>query len=270
MPEPCAVPWRRWLTLVALACLPVLAHAQANYEIQVYGADTVPPQNLMVELHSNFTATGEKNTFDGVYPTNHQLHETLELTQGLTDWSEVGFYVFTSEQNGHGAQWVGDHIRPRVRVPESWGWPVGVSLSMEIGYQRPAYSPDTWTWEIRPIIDKAIGHWYFAVNPALERTLHGPDVSGGWGFAPSFKVGYDFTRVVSAGIEYYADYGPIGDFAPTHDQQQQLFVVADLNVSPLWEINFGVGIGATGSTDHLIFKAILGRRFDWSHHSAVD
>jgi len=261
---------RRWLALLPLTCLPLLAHAQGNYEIQVYGADTVPPQNLMVELHSNYTALGEKDTIDGVYPTRHQLHETLELTTGLNDWSEVGFYVFTSEQDGHGVQWVGDHIRPRVRVPESWGWPVGVSLSMEIGYQRAVYSTDTWTWEVRPIIDKTIGRWYVAVNPALERTLHGPGVSEGWGFAPSVKIGYDFTQVVSGGIEYYANYGRIGGFAPTHDQQQQLFFVADLNVSPVWEINFGVGIGATGSTDHLIFKAILGRRFDFSHHSAVD
>jgi hypothetical protein len=250
--------------------LSLRAHAQANYEIQVYGAETVPPQNLMVELHSNFTATGEKDTVDGVYPTNHQEHETLELTEGLNEWAEVGFYVFTSEQDGHGAQWVGDHIRPRVRVPESWDWPVGVSLSTEIGFQRAAYSTDTWTWEVRPIVDKAIGRWYFAVNPALERTLHGPDVSQGWGFAPSFKVSYDFTHVVSAGLEYYADYGRIGGFAPVHDQQQQVFVVTDLNVSPAWEINFGVGIGATASTDHLIFKAILGRRIDWGKHSAVD
>jgi hypothetical protein len=261
---------RRWLALLTLTCLPLLAHAQANYEIQVYGADTVPPQNLMVELHSNFTAQGEKDTLDGVYPTHHQLHETLELTEGINDWSEVGFYVFTSAQDGHGVQWVGDHIRPRVRVPESWGWPVGVSLSMEIGYQRAVYSTDTWTWEVRPIVDKTLGRWYFAVNPALERTLHGPGVSEGWGFAPSVKIGYDFTQVVSGGIEYYADYGRVGGFAPTHDQQQQVFLVADLNVSPVWEINFGVGIGATGSTDHLIFKAILGRRFDFSHHSAID
>lgn len=52
--------------------------------------------------------------------------------------------------------------------------------------------------------------------------------------------------------------------------QQQLFVVTDLNVSPVWEINFGIGIGATASTDHLIVKLILGRRFDWSRHSPVD
>jgi hypothetical protein len=270
MCEKAAAALGRRLGLLALAGLPPLAHGQANYEIQVYGADTVPPQNLMIELHSNFTATGQKESIDGVYPTNHQEHETLELTEGLSDWSEVGFYVFTSEQDGHGIQWVGDHIRPRVRVPESWGWPVGVSLSTEIGYQRSVYSTDTWTWEIRPIIDKTIGRWYFAVNPALERTLHGPDVNQGYGFAPGVKVSYDFTRVVSGGIEYYADYGRIGDFAPTHAQQQQVFAVTDLNVSPVWEINIGVGIGCTAATDHLIFKAILGRRIDWGSHSPVD
>jgi hypothetical protein len=259
-----------WRFASVFLLLPVFARAQGNYEIQIYGADTVPPQTLMVELHSNFTVEGQQYTIEGVYPTNHQLHETLELTQGLNDWSEIGFYVFTSAQHGTGLQWVGDHIRPRVRVPDSWDWPVGVSLSMEVGFQRSAYSTDVWTWEIRPIIDKAIGRWYFALNPAFERTLSGPDVDQGWGFAPSVKIGYDFTRVVSAGIEYYADFGPVGDFVSTHDQQQQLFVVADLNVSPLWEINLGVGIGATAATDHLTVKAILGRRFDWGRHSAID
>ncbi len=196
-----------WLWIFALLCNALPACAQGNYEIQVYGAATVEPKSTMVELHSNYTPDGQKNVIDGVYPTNHQLHETLEITQGLTSWSEVGFYVFTSEQNGHGVQWVGDHIRPRVRVPDSWHWPVGVSLSTEVGYQRPVYSPDTWTWEIRPIIDKYLGRWYLAFNPALERTWHGPDIATGLGFAPAAKVGYDFTKVVSGGVEYYADYG---------------------------------------------------------------
>jgi hypothetical protein len=192
------------------------------------------------------------------------------LTAGINTWSEIGFYVFTSEQNGHGVQWVGDHIRPRVRVPESWDWPFGASLSMELGYQRSVYSPDTWTWEIRPILDKAIGRWYLSFNPAVERTLHGSGVRDGYAFAPGLKISYDFTRVISAGIAYYADYGPIGNFVPAHVQQQQIFVVTDLNVSPVWEINIGVGRGATRSTDHLLFKAILGRRFDWNRHSAID
>src|SRR5580698_10367623 len=117
--------FRRLAALLALALSPLFARAQANYEIQVYGAQTVSPQTLMVELHSNFTVQGQQQTVDGVLPTYHQEHETVELTEGLNDWSEVGFYIFTSEQDGHDVQWVGDHIRPRIRVPDSWGWPVG-------------------------------------------------------------------------------------------------------------------------------------------------
>jgi len=277
MREPYPAMIRRGLRLLrvgallgALTLFPMLATAQANFEIQVYGSDTVPRQNLMVELHSNYSADGEQSTEGGVYPTAHQQRETLELTAGINDWSEVGFYVFTSRQEGYGWQWVGDHIRPRVRVPDSWGWPVGVSLSMEVGYQRVGWGPDTWTWEIRPIIDKAIGRWYFAINPAFERSLHGPNVNQGLGFAPSAKISYDFTRVVSGGLEYYADYGSLDGFLPQRQQQQQLFAVTDLNVSPQWEINIGVGVGLTPSTDRWIVKCILGRRFDFGRHSAID
>jgi hypothetical protein len=257
------------LVIAILACARIAA-AQGNYEIQVYGADTVAPRTLMTELHSNYTVDGQKYYVDGVIPTNHQEHETLELTEGLTNWSELGFYVFTSEQDGHGVQWVGDHIRPRVRAPDSWHLPVGLSLSTEIGYQRAVYSPDTWTWEIRPIIDKTMGRWYLAINPALERTLHGPDVNQGLGFSPGAKVSYDFTRVISGGFEYYADYGRLAAFDALHQQQQQIFIVTDLNTSPKWEINFGVGLGPTAATDHLIVKGIIGRRFDWGRHSAVE
>src|SRR5215471_17199050 len=164
---------------------------QDNYEIQVYASETVAPRTLMVELHSNFAFEGEKETVNGVFPTEHAVHETVELTYGFTSWFETGFYIFTSARSGQGWQWVGDHIRPRVRVPESWHWPVGVSISTEVGYQRAAFSNDTWTWEIRPIVDKTAGRWYFAVNPALERTWHGPDVAQGVGFSPAAKISYD-------------------------------------------------------------------------------
>jgi hypothetical protein len=158
--------------LVALA--PASLQGQDNYEIQVYASETVAPAATMFELHSNFTVDGRKSTQDGLWPTEDAEHETLEITHGFTPWFETGFYLFTSARSGQGWQWVGDHIRPRIRVPESWGWPVGLSLSTEVGYQRPEVSQDTWTWEIRPIIDKQLGRWYMAINPALERSWHQP------------------------------------------------------------------------------------------------
>ncbi len=121
--------------MLALTMCRARARAQDNYEIQVYGYDLVQPKHTMVELHSNFTMDGSKEMVDGLYPTNHAEHETVEITHGFNDWFECGFYIFTSITGGQGWQWVGDHIRPRVAVPKKWHWPVG-SASRTIGYQR--------------------------------------------------------------------------------------------------------------------------------------
>jgi hypothetical protein len=249
------------LALAALA--PLSVAAQDNYEIQVYGSQTVGRDTTMFELHSNFTADGRRTVQDGLWPTEDAEHETLEITHGWTPWFETGFYLFTYVSGHEGWQWVGDHIRPRIRVPDSWGWPIGLSLSTEIGYQRPTVSQDTWTWEIRPIIDKKIGPWYVSFNPTLDRSFHGESVHQGVVFSPNVKVSYDFTKRIAGGLEYYASYGPITSFDPLHQQQQQFFPAIDLDLGPNWEFNFGVGVGATASTDHLIIKCIVGRRFSW-------
>lgn len=252
---------RLGISLCLVAFLAARAAAQDNYEIQVYGSETVPAGRTMVELHSNYTVDGEHETVNGVLPSNHAFHETLEITHGFTPWFETGFYVFSSIQPGRGWEWVGDHIRPRVAVPAEWHWPVGLSLSTEVGYQRRSFSEDTWTLEIRPIIDKQVGRWYFAFNPALEKSIHGENSSAGWDFTPAVKISFDVTKLISAGVEYYGDLGEIGRFASISEQQHQLFPVIDLNFSPDWEFNFGVGFGLTRSTDDLIIKLILGRRF---------
>jgi hypothetical protein len=239
----------------------VAARAQDSYEIQVYGSETVEAGATMVELHSNFTIDGQRQTVNGVLPSHHALHETLEITYGFNSWFETGFYVFSSIQPEQGWEWVGDHIRPRVRVPESWHWPVGVSLSTEIGYQRHEFSEDTWTWELRPILDKQWGRWYVALNPSLEKSIEGANAGNGFEFAPSAKISFEATQKISLGVEYYAVLGPLTHWEHWNEQQHQIFPVVDLNLSPKWEINFGVGIGLTRSTDDLLVKLIVGRRF---------
>jgi len=250
-------------TLVAAALLLVVApraRAQDNYEIQVYGSETVPQGATMIELHSNYTLSGRRDVEDGVLPTDHALHETLEVTHGMNSWFEVGFYAFTSARSGQGFQWVGDHIRPRVRVPEDWHWPFGASLSMEVGYQRPEFSADTWSIELRPIIDKQIGRWYASFNPTLDKSLRGLGAAKGFEFSPNAAVTADVTRAVNLGVEYYGALGPLGHIDPRGEQEHQLFGAVNLNVSPVWEINFGLGAGLTRPTEHRIVKLILGRR----------
>jgi len=154
---------------------------------------------------------------------------------------------------------------PAACDPRKWHWPVGLSLSQEFGYQQRSFSPDTWTWEIRPILDKTMGRWYFSFNPTFERALHGENVHQGFEFAPNAKASFDFTKKIAGGLEYYGATGPATEFDPLREQQHQLFPSIDLNVSPNWEFNFGVGIGLTPATDHLIVKCIVGRRFSWTH-----
>jgi hypothetical protein len=258
------IPRVRFLsTGLLLVCLsvPATAAAQDNYEIQVYGAELVPRAATMVELHSNFTASGRREAVDGVNATNHAVHETLEITHGFSEWFECGFYLFTSARAGNGVDVVGSHVRPRFAVPARYHWPVGVSLSQEFGYVRREFADATSTWEIRPIVDQTIGRLYWSFNPALEKAFNGPPEGRSFEFAPNAMVTYDLTKKVNVGLEYYGGFGPLSELQPWREGAQQLFPAINLDFGPDWEFNAGVGIGLTDPAEPLIFKVIVGRRF---------
>jgi hypothetical protein len=250
-----------YITVSICFILSVTLKAQDNYEIQIYGSETVEKGHTMLELHSNFTLDGSKTIADGVLPTNHVFHETIEITHGWTPWFETGFYFFNTIGSDGRTAYVGSHIRPRVAVPQNWKWPVGVSLSLEFGFQKAQYSANTSTLEIRPIIDKKWGAWYVSVNPTLGQSFNGPDQNIGLVFSPSIKGSYDVSKVVTLGLEYYGGTGPFFNYYPIRLQQHQIFIATDLNFNPEWEFNAGYGFGLTNSTDRSIFKVILGRRF---------
>jgi hypothetical protein len=256
---PCII--KKAFLFFAFLLLWSVCSAQDNYEIQVYGSETVAKHATMVELHSNFTFDGQKQTENGVLPTNHILHETIEITHGFTDFFEVGFYIFNAIGNDNRTTYVGSHIRPRVMVPKKWNWPVGVSLSMEGGYQKREYSEDDWSLEIRPIVDKQIGNLYVSLNPTFDKSFHGLNKNEGYVFSPNVKAAYNITKIIAAGFEYYGSIGPLNNFPPAQSQQHQLFAAVDLDWSPDWEFNCGYGWGFTQATDNAIFKVILGYRF---------
>jgi len=251
------------LTVFTLLLLSAPAFAQENYEIQVYSAPTMTKGMTMFELHSNYTANGEQNSVKGVRPSWHAVHETLEITHGITDNFELGFYLFTNYTSTYGYKVIGTHLRPRICAPAGWKLPVGLSLSAEIGFQSMNYSADTWSLELRPIIDKTIGKLYIALNPVLAFSLKGNDVQHVPAFAPNVKVSLAATSQFSLGAEYYGDLGALNHFEPGPQQSHALFAVADLYIDPRWEINFGPGWGLTTPTDALVLKLIVGRRIQW-------
>jgi len=128
---------------------------QDNYEIQVYQSATTEKGKSVIELHSNYTLAGNRQYSDKIFPSDKILHETIEITHGFSNCFEVGMYFFNAIGSDGRTGYGGSHIRPRIRVPESFNLPVGLSLGSEFGYQRLGFFDNHWLFEIHPIIDKS-------------------------------------------------------------------------------------------------------------------
>lgn len=253
----------RKLPVIILCLLSYTLNAQENYEIQVYSAPTMTKGQSIFELHSNFTVSGGKDITKGVIPSHHAWHETIEITHGITDNFELGFYVFTNYTPGYGWKIIGTHLRARIAAPEKWKLPIGLSLSAEIGWQQKEYAAETFSMELRPIIDKTLGRLYFSLNPVLGITFKGVEQPSAPAFTPNCKAAFAATKKLSIGTEYYGDLGPLNKFEKLPEQNHAIFLVADLFLDPKWEINFGPGFGLTDASDGLVVKLLVGRRIVW-------
>lgn len=246
-----------------IAANAALLAAQENYEVQVYPSKTADPRTTLFELHSNFTGSGSRGVQNGVLPTRHALHETIEITHGFSSVFEVGFYLFASENPGNGLQIVGTHVRPRIRAPESWKLPVGLSLSTEFGPTQRQFDVNQFGIELRPIVDQTRGRLYWAFNPNVEWALKGPDAgrgASGMNFNPNIKLAWQLHPKIAVGSEYYGTTGTLTHIAPSDQQSHMLYPSIDLFFSPDWEFNAGYGVRVSGTGDQHIFKLILGRR----------
>ncbi|HKO80507.1 MAG TPA: hypothetical protein VJU78_08935 [Chitinophagaceae bacterium] len=231
--------------------------AQADNEIQVYASPTIQHKWTIFELHSNYTFKGSKLLTDP--KSAHWANKTLEITHGFGKNFEIGLYTFTGIAPGGGYQYLGNQIRPRVTVPNSWKWAVGASISLEFGFFRP---DDTTKFaaqgELRPIIDKTIDNWYIAFNPNIDFVLTGDNK--GAGISPQIKTVYTIRKKFGIGFEYYGGLGSFKDILPIHLQEHLIGPMIDLYVHPKWEINTGFLFGLTQNSNQRILKILLGKR----------
>jgi len=148
-------------------------------------------------------------------------------------------------------------------APSKWNLPVGLSLSAEIGYQSANYSEETWSLELRPIIDKQWDKFYISLNPTLGVQLKGVEHSSAPTFAPNVKAYYAFFKNGALGAEYYGDLGPLNAFETGPQQSHAIFITFDLLNNKNWELNTGAGFGLTDATDGFVYKILIGRRVYW-------
>lgn len=231
--------------------------AQADNEIQVYASPTIQHKWTIFELHSNYTFKGSKllsNAKDARW-----VNETLEITHGFGKNFEIGFYTFTGVSPSGKFQYLGNQLRPRITVPTAWKWKVGASLSVEFGFFRPNDTTDFfWQGEIRPIIDKTIGNWYFALNPNIDFVITGNEK--GTGISPQFKTVYTINQKVGIGFEYYSGLGSFKGLLPGRLQEHLIGPIIDIYTHPMWEVQGGFLFGLTDNSNQRVLKLLLGRR----------
>src|SRR5437660_1363617 len=91
-------------------------------------------------------------------------------------------------------------------------------------------------------------------DPPFPGGLVNPIVDIGFGrygqadFTPAARLARKLGPDLFVGLEYYADFGEIGNFLKPADQQHTLFAVTDFKLG-VFGVNFGVGYGLTPASD---------------------
>ncbi len=249
--------WRCFALSQLLLAGMVVLRAQDQFEIHVLEYEELEPGEFTLETHLNYVGSGTR-TFEGsVAPTEDQLHVTYELTGGITSYASLGVMQLNAKLPGSGLQAAGWRLVPHFYVPARWRWPVDVGLVAEFGFEKAAWSADSRTVELVPILEKHLGRAEIDVNPEIGRALHGPDVDRGWDFGLAARVGYRATKRFTPTFEYYGEYGELSAFAPLRNQSQVVVPGGDFHLGKKIIWNVGVGFGLTSAGDRVVYKSRL-------------
>jgi hypothetical protein len=237
---------------------PAVAADQVHDEIQVYDAAIAEVGQWTLEQHLNYAAAGQKQPeVPAGIASNHSVQGTPEFAYGIADWWEGGFYIpFAATGSG---QFLSDgaKIRSLFVTPDAAKRSFFYGVNFELGYELPRFASKPWGLEIRPIIGVRNSQWDFIINPIVDLSF---GAGGEADFAPAVRLARNLGEDRYIGLEYYADFGKIGDFLPAEQQSQQLFAVTDFKVSEV-DVELGAGYGFTPGSDRFVLKAILGYAF---------
>jgi len=258
---------RSFVTLVVLALVPGPARAIDRFEIQVYEAEINDPGHLGLELHTNYTARGERApAYAGEIAPDRTARFTLEPAYGVTSWLELGGYVQLLVAPGTGARYAGNKLRVKMLAPKLFGDDFFLGVNVEVGRVPVAVEQDQWANELRPFVGYQSRWLLLDLNPIIGYALSGRDRFRPE-LEPAAKIAVNTQLGFAVGAEYYAELGFVDALLPLRDQAHYLFGVVDLvpamgRPDSPWEVNLAVGGGITRAADQqVIVKTIVGRGF---------
>ena len=231
--------------------------AKAVDEIQVYNASIAAPGQFTIQQHLNYVGAGlTPPPFPGGLVSNHSINGTPEFAYGVTDWWEVGLYLPFAVQD---QQFLSDSFKLRTLFvsPNAEQRSLFYGVNFELSNSTPKFSQTRFGLEIRPIIGVRNADYEFIVNPIVDV---GFGKYGEADFAPAARVARRLDTDLFVGLEYYADFGEIGNFAKLADQQHTLFAVTDFKLG-VFDVNLGIGYGLTPASDRFVVKTIWGYAF---------
>jgi hypothetical protein len=233
--------------------------ARAVDEIQVYNAEINRPGQFSLQLHGNYIVRGlTEPDFEGGLVPDGSFNGTPEFAWGVTDWWEVGAYLPYAVEPGPDFWWGGAKLRTLFVSPGAAGRRFFYGLNIEISWATEKFSPDAWGSEVRPIVGWRGRRVEFILNPILDVPLSGTDRAAV--FAPATRLAWIASPVWAFGLEHYADFGPLRDFLPRDEQQQELYAVADRSGNS-FDVDFGLGHGFTPASNDWTVKFILSWAF---------
>jgi hypothetical protein len=231
-------------SLLVLAALARVVHAQDEFELQVYDSETAKLGEPGLEVHVN-----EHTYASGPAAT----HVTFEPHYGLLAWLELGGY-FQTAFTGSDVDYAGVKLRAKMRWPHKlWCERLGLAVNFELSAIPAEFEQNVWGSEVRPIADLRVDWFYASVNPIVDTDLAGAE-AGRPQFQPAVKLGANVTDRVMLGVEGYGAFGPFASLG--NEAVLRGYVVADVK-GAWWDLNVGVGANR-GIHDYPVAKLIFG------------
>lgn len=249
----------RRLLLCLVCAIPAARGAGAADEIQVYNAEINERGRFSLQMHGNYVPKGRTTPpFPRGLVPEGAFNGTPELALGLADFWEVGLYLPYAVTRGGDFEPGGAKLRTLFVVPHARARGFFYGINFELGYAPAPFAESRWNSEIRPIVGLRRRVFELIVNPIVDVPLSGRRRDAE--FAPAARLAFILSPSWAAGVEHYADYGPLNAFVGDREREQVSFIVADYG-GAAFDIDIGIGHGWTAGSDDVLLKTILSWSF---------